>query len=182
MNAKRLKELRCNLDLTQADLASRLHLSPSAIQMYERSEREPKNRTLVEMAALFHVTTDYLLGCSDNAFGTYSVENVPMVAEALEITSIVNRLTQIEKRIAKLEEGHTEEQSEGMKSGVDHEYIAARRKELELTQAEMAARLGMTGASDYCKYETGRYKWNADDIPALAEALECQIEHLFRVR
>ena len=59
------------------------------------------------------------------------------------------------------------------------EYIAARRKELGMTQADMAARLGMAGAPDYCKYENGVYRLDADMVPALAKALDCSIESLF---
>jgi hypothetical protein len=43
----------------------------------------------------------------------------------------------------------------------------------------MAARLGMGGAPDYSKYENGVYKWNAEDMPKVAKALECPIESLF---
>jgi len=66
-----------------------------------------------------------------------------------------------------------------MASGLNLKYIAARRKELNLRQADMAARLGMGGAPDYSKYENGVYKWNAEDIPRVAKALECPIESLF---
>ena len=66
-----------------------------------------------------------------------------------------------------------------MAKGLNLAYIAARRKELKLKQADMAARLGMGGAPDYNKYENGKYKWNAEDIPAVAKALECPIENLF---
>lgn len=66
-----------------------------------------------------------------------------------------------------------------MAYGLNLEYIAARRKELKLRQADMAERLGMGGAPDYSKYENGVYKWNAEDMPKVAKALECPIENLF---
>lgn len=66
-----------------------------------------------------------------------------------------------------------------MKGGLNLSYISDRRKELNLTQADMAARLQMNGAPSYNKYENGRYKWNAEDIPKLANALDCPIERLF---
>jgi hypothetical protein len=43
----------------------------------------------------------------------------------------------------------------------------------------MAEKLGMGGAPDYSKYENGVYKWNAEDMPKVAKALECPIENLF---
>lgn len=66
-----------------------------------------------------------------------------------------------------------------MAHGLNLGYIAARRKELKLRQADMAERLGMKGAPDYSKYENGVYKWNAEDMPKVAKALECPIENLF---
>lgn len=66
-----------------------------------------------------------------------------------------------------------------MAKGLNLEYIAQRRKELNLRQSDMAERLGMGGAPDYNKYENGVYKWNAEDMPMVAKALECPIERLF---
>ncbi|GEK34856.1 helix-turn-helix domain-containing protein [Kurthia sibirica] len=42
-------------------------LSESAIGMYERDEREPDFKTLNEMAEYLEVSTDYLLGRSDDS-------------------------------------------------------------------------------------------------------------------
>lgn len=66
-----------------------------------------------------------------------------------------------------------------MTKGLNLEYIAKRRKELNLRQVDMAQRLGMGGAPDYNKYEKGVYKWNAEDMPLVAKVLECPIERLF---
>lgn len=66
-----------------------------------------------------------------------------------------------------------------MATGLNLAYIAARRKELKLRQSDMAERLGMGGAPDYNKYENGVYKWNAEDMPKVAKALDCPIECLF---
>ncbi len=66
-----------------------------------------------------------------------------------------------------------------MTGGLNLEYIAARRKELKLTQADMAEKLGMAGASDYNKYENGVYKLNAEMVPSVAKALDCPIEKNF---
>ena len=57
-----LKELRAQKGITQTDLAKSLGVSASAIGMYEQGRREPDNETLIAIANFFRVTTDYLLG------------------------------------------------------------------------------------------------------------------------
>lgn len=61
-----LKELRTSKGITQTDLAKALGISASAVGMYEQRRREPDNDTLVAIAKFFQVTTDYLLGTSNN--------------------------------------------------------------------------------------------------------------------
>ena len=62
---------------------------------------------------------------------------------------------------------------------VNISYIAARRKELGITQEEMAKKLGMNSAPAYNKYEKGTYQFNAIVIPALLDALQCGINDIF---
>lgn len=50
---------------SQTDLAEILHLSPSKISGMLNGERPPSLDQLVDLARLFHVTTDYLLGLSN---------------------------------------------------------------------------------------------------------------------
>ena len=60
--AERLKEQRHKRNLSQKEVASILHVSPSIISNYERAERSPSIENLVTLATLYHCTTDYLLG------------------------------------------------------------------------------------------------------------------------
>ena len=57
----RIAALRREAGLSQAQLALRLGISPSAMGMYEQGRREPSMETLVAMAKVFRVSTDYLL-------------------------------------------------------------------------------------------------------------------------
>ena len=57
----RISALRREMGLSQAQLAQRLGISPSAMGMYEQGRREPSMETVVAMAGVFGVTTDYLL-------------------------------------------------------------------------------------------------------------------------
>ena len=59
---ERLKELRKQQGLTQVQVAERLGLSKAVISSYEVASRHPSYDILIKMAALYGVTTDYLLG------------------------------------------------------------------------------------------------------------------------
>ena len=61
----RLKLLRAEKGLSQADFAKQIKLSKSSVNMYERGEREPGLETLERIADYFNVDMDYLLGKSD---------------------------------------------------------------------------------------------------------------------
>ena len=57
-----LKKLRLQERLTQQQLADRLGVTKSVVSYYELQARYPSPEILVKLAAIFHVTTDYLLG------------------------------------------------------------------------------------------------------------------------
>ncbi len=61
MLGTRIAALRRQAGLSQKELAGRLGVSASTIGMYEQGRREPAADRLVEMAAVFGVSTDYLL-------------------------------------------------------------------------------------------------------------------------
>ena len=59
---KQLKKLRKEAGLTQKQLASQIGVTKSVISFYELQERIPSPEVLVRLSAVFHVSTDYLLG------------------------------------------------------------------------------------------------------------------------
>lgn len=61
MLGARIAALRRQRGMSQAELASALRISSSAVGMYEQGRREPSAQMLVAMAKFFEVTTDYLL-------------------------------------------------------------------------------------------------------------------------
>ena len=79
----RIAALRKSRGWSQAELAQRLQISPSAVGMYEQSRREPSLALLVEMAAVFSVTTDFLL-----------MGKLHSQADAELVTQTVERCTQ----------------------------------------------------------------------------------------
>lgn len=58
---KQIRSLRRKKGWSQAEFAQRLHISPSAIGMYEQGRREPSIGVLVTMAEELGVTLDYLV-------------------------------------------------------------------------------------------------------------------------
>ena len=70
-----LRELRTQKGLTQAELSKALQVSASSIGMYEQGRREPDNETLGRIANFFHVSTDYLLGRTDEPGGLQKGDN-----------------------------------------------------------------------------------------------------------
>ena len=66
MFAKRLKILRTNHHYTQSDIAEKLNIAKSTIAGYEKGFRKPQINTLNQLAEIFHTSTDYLLGLTDD--------------------------------------------------------------------------------------------------------------------
>jgi transcriptional regulator with XRE-family HTH domain len=63
--ASRLKKLRTAAGMSQAELATVLKLSPSYVGMCEQGRRVPSTDVLADIADVFNVDVDYLLGRSD---------------------------------------------------------------------------------------------------------------------
>lgn len=63
----KLKALRQSANMSQQELADTLDISKSAVSMYEQGRREPNFETLLQIAAIFQVTADDLLGPFDIA-------------------------------------------------------------------------------------------------------------------
>jgi DNA-binding XRE family transcriptional regulator len=63
---RRIRDLREDEDLKQAYVAVKLHISQQTYQRYESGEREIPVHLLIELAELYDVSTDYLLGRTDH--------------------------------------------------------------------------------------------------------------------
>ncbi len=66
MKGDRLKSLRLENNMTQADLALKLNLTPKAVSFYENNQREPDNLIIEKLSKMFRVSTDYLIGTSES--------------------------------------------------------------------------------------------------------------------
>lgn len=63
----RIRALREDAGMTQAELARRLGITRSSVNGWEMGLALPSTALLVELARTFHVSTDYLLGLENGA-------------------------------------------------------------------------------------------------------------------
>ena len=84
--ALRLKKLREKHDISQAALAKAIDIGASTVAMWETGERFPTAQYLDKVATFFDVTTDYLLGRTDNPHGVVlDVVYFRLASEAQEV-------------------------------------------------------------------------------------------------
>ena len=60
--AARLRELRKSMQLTQEDVANTLNIHRTTYTKYETGKANPDQKCLLQLAELFHVSVDHLLG------------------------------------------------------------------------------------------------------------------------
>lgn len=63
----RFKEARLALKMTQDQVAAKLGISRAAYTNIELGKRDPDTASIIQLAKIFDVTTDFLLGLSDTA-------------------------------------------------------------------------------------------------------------------
>lgn len=66
---QRIKELRNELDITQNKLADVLGVTQDSISLWENGKRVPDTQYIIVLAKFFDVTSDYILGLSDDFSG-----------------------------------------------------------------------------------------------------------------
>lgn len=80
---ERLIELRESNNLTQQELADKLGITRQSLSLYERAERTINIDVLLEISRCFNVSTDYLLGISENKS---TDEDLQSVCKYLKLT------------------------------------------------------------------------------------------------
>ncbi len=63
---KRIRDLREDSDKTQTEIAEHLGISQTMYARYERGANELPIRHLIKLADYYGVSTDYILGRTDN--------------------------------------------------------------------------------------------------------------------
>lgn len=75
----RLIKLRKELNLTQEELAQKIGYTRTAISAWEIGRNEPSNADTIKLAKYFGVSTDYLLGKSDNRNSDVPISRIPIL-------------------------------------------------------------------------------------------------------
>lgn len=61
----RIKDLRENHNLTQAEIAKYLHIKQNTYSQYENEQRQLPISCLIALARFYNTSTDYILGLTD---------------------------------------------------------------------------------------------------------------------
>ncbi len=67
MVAEKIKQLREKNNFTQSALAKKLNVTRSSVNAWEMGISVPSTALIVDLARLFQVSTDYLLGLNETA-------------------------------------------------------------------------------------------------------------------
>lgn len=99
MTADRIKALRESRGWTQAELARRMNMTRNGINSWEQGLSMPSPQSLVDLARLFSVSTDYLLGVEKHntvnvtGLGEKDVALIAQLAERLRSAAKNNENT-----------------------------------------------------------------------------------------
>ncbi len=96
MLGEQIKKLRKQKGLTQQQLADFLHVSSSSVGMWEHELRDPDTDMLLQLADLFNVTVDYLLGREQTTSTQQKLihETIQKIETLNELTESINQLAQ----------------------------------------------------------------------------------------
>lgn len=76
----KLKEIRLERNITQQEISDKTNISRSVISQYENGIVEPTANVIVKLAEFFQITTDEILGRTDD-FGSVIAPVAPALSE-----------------------------------------------------------------------------------------------------
>lgn len=92
MLGKQIRKLRLNKNISQIDLANKLCVTKQSISNWENENIMPSIDMLIKMADYFGVTTDYLLGLSENhSLNTEGLSDLQIAHIQTVIDDILNK-------------------------------------------------------------------------------------------
>lgn len=74
MHYKKLREVREDFDMSQKQVAQILEITSQQYQLYESGKREMPTHLFIKLAEYYEVTTDYLVGRSNDDYSDYVSE------------------------------------------------------------------------------------------------------------
>ncbi|WP_243526865.1 helix-turn-helix domain-containing protein [Bacillus pseudomycoides] len=94
-----IKKLRREKNITQEQLGNAIGVSKMAISYFEKGKKAPGRETLEKIADYFNITTDYLLGRSDDSELT-EYESKVVTEEGNNIIKLIETLPKEERQKA----------------------------------------------------------------------------------
>ena len=94
---RRLKDLREDHDLKQADVAAHLGISQQYYQCYESGKNELPLRHGIALAKFYNVSLDYLVGLSDIPHPVDGKDNTELV----KMRELINKYDSADEKIRK---------------------------------------------------------------------------------
>lgn len=105
----KLKELRKEKNITQTDIANALNITQKSYSFYERGEREPNLKMLIDLSNFFNVTVDYILGQEKEKLYSINDEEYKIIKKYKKLND--NNKGKIEERIDTLLENQQDEEA-----------------------------------------------------------------------
>lgn len=155
--AERLRALRKKYHLSQAATAKQVKVSFPTYCRYEHDEREPSATTLVLLADLFSVSTDYLLGRAEKPN-----------------TRKVNTSSHSEDSFPKWSNSNIEE---AQIVATFAENLLSLRKKSRWSQQLAAEQIGIP-VSTYRRYETGKREPTLTTLVKIADCYHLTLDEL----
>lgn len=97
-----IKELRTKANLTQTQLADKLHVAQSTLALWENGNRQPSHEILIKLADYFGVSVDELLGIKDTTFtdddfsnGVFKTKKVSITADEEEMLDKIREVINV---------------------------------------------------------------------------------------
>lgn len=91
----RIRDLREDADLKQSELAEATGISQKTLSNYESGKTNPDSYAIIKLAEFFHVTTDYLLGVTQDNYRNLSdiAKKIDQATETLtELSDLLKKL------------------------------------------------------------------------------------------
>lgn len=89
---ERMRLLRSEKGLNRRELAAQLKMPYGTLSKYESGEREPGIDFISEIAQFYGVTTDYLVGLTDDPHGVFTVEVTDYDPQIKAITDMCQKI------------------------------------------------------------------------------------------
>jgi len=101
LRGDRVKRLREGKNLTQKEVSELLEIGEKEIWRYKNEPSNPTSSKLTKLALFFNVSTDYLLGLTDNKTGSVGDDLDEQETEVIEALRSGDKLKAIQAIVGK---------------------------------------------------------------------------------